>query len=92
MRKPHANARAARSRSACLMHGDVTRRVELQNMKIVRPPAAVARYTMVFHKRDSGNAVNRSRSVHVQMGVFEDGSFYPTFEYELKMGTNVYLC
>lgn len=41
----------------------VSCRVELQKMKIVRPPADVARYTMVFHKRDSGNEVNRDRSV-----------------------------
>lgn len=32
-------------------------------MKIVRPPADIARYTMVFHKRDSGNEVNKDRSV-----------------------------
>ncbi|XP_061658360.1 beta-1,4-galactosyltransferase 4-like [Syngnathoides biaculeatus] len=40
---------------------DLRIRVELQKMKIVRPPAAVARYTMVFHKRDSGNEVNKDR-------------------------------
>ncbi|XP_028839096.1 beta-1,4-galactosyltransferase 4 [Denticeps clupeoides] len=40
---------------------DLRIRVELQKMKIVRPPAEVARYTMVFHKRDSGNAVNKNR-------------------------------
>lgn len=38
-------------------------RVELQKMKIVRPPADVARYTMVFHKRDSGNEINKDRYV-----------------------------
>ncbi|XP_061660059.1 beta-1,4-galactosyltransferase 4-like isoform X2 [Syngnathoides biaculeatus] len=41
---------------------DLRIRVELQKMKIVRPPAAVARYTMVFHKRDSGNEVNKDRA------------------------------
>ncbi|KAM6907697.1 beta-1,4-galactosyltransferase 4 [Xenentodon cancila] len=40
---------------------DLRIRVELQNMKIVRPPADVARYTMVFHKRDSGNKINKDR-------------------------------
>ncbi|KAL2094437.1 hypothetical protein ACEWY4_009156 [Coilia grayii] len=40
---------------------DLRIRVELQKMKIVRPPADVARYTMVFHKRDSGNEINNNR-------------------------------
>ncbi|XP_037126321.1 beta-1,4-galactosyltransferase 4 [Syngnathus acus] len=40
---------------------DLRIRVELQKMKIVRPPADIARYTMVFHKRDSGNEVNKDR-------------------------------
>ncbi|XP_076025012.1 beta-1,4-galactosyltransferase 4 [Genypterus blacodes] len=40
---------------------DLRVRVQLQGMKIVRPPADVARYTMVFHKRDSGNEVNKDR-------------------------------
>nr|XP_057943936.1 beta-1,4-galactosyltransferase 4 [Doryrhamphus excisus]XP_057943937.1 beta-1,4-galactosyltransferase 4 [Doryrhamphus excisus] len=40
---------------------DLCTRVELQKMKIVRPPADIARYTMVFHKRDSGNEVNKDR-------------------------------
>lgn len=40
---------------------DLRIRVELQKMKIVRPPPEVARYTMVFHKRDSGNEVNKDR-------------------------------
>lgn len=40
---------------------DLRIRVELQKMKIVRPPADVGRYTMVFHKRDSGNAINKDR-------------------------------
>nr|XP_061801808.1 beta-1,4-galactosyltransferase 4-like [Nerophis lumbriciformis] len=40
---------------------DLRIRVELQKMKIVRPPADLARYTMVFHKRDSGNEVNKDR-------------------------------
>lgn len=38
-----------------------SRRVQLQKMEIVRPPAEVARYTMVFHKRDNGNKVNKNR-------------------------------
>lgn len=40
---------------------DLRIRVQLQRMKIVRPPADVARYTMVFHKRDNGNEVNKDR-------------------------------
>ncbi|XP_047462403.1 beta-1,4-galactosyltransferase 4 [Mugil cephalus] len=40
---------------------DLRIRVELQKMKIVRPPAEVARYTMVFHKRDNGNEINKDR-------------------------------
>lgn len=48
-----------------LMWGFFSFRVELQKMKIVRPPADVARYTMVFHKRDSGNQINKDRSVNV---------------------------
>lgn len=40
---------------------DLRIRVELQQMKIVRPPADIARYTMVFHKRDSGNEINKDR-------------------------------
>ncbi|XP_063058768.1 beta-1,4-galactosyltransferase 4 [Engraulis encrasicolus] len=40
---------------------DLRIRVEIQKMKIVRPPADVARYTMVFHKRDQGNEVNKDR-------------------------------
>ncbi|XP_061608107.1 beta-1,4-galactosyltransferase 4 [Phyllopteryx taeniolatus] len=40
---------------------DLRIRVELQKMKIVRPPADIARYTMVFHKRDHGNEVNKDR-------------------------------
>ncbi|KAK3508981.1 hypothetical protein QTP70_015404 [Hemibagrus guttatus] len=40
---------------------DLRLRVQLQGMKVVRPPADVARYTMVFHKRDSGNEVNKDR-------------------------------
>lgn len=47
----------------------VLHRVELQKMKIVRPPADIARYTMVFHKRDSGNEINKDRSVNVEMGI-----------------------
>ncbi|KAK2828576.1 hypothetical protein Q5P01_019610 [Channa striata] len=40
---------------------DLRMRVELQKMTILRPPASVARYTMVFHKRDSGNEINKNR-------------------------------
>uniref|UniRef100_H3CXE1 Beta-1,4-galactosyltransferase n=2 Tax=Tetraodon nigroviridis TaxID=99883 RepID=H3CXE1_TETNG len=40
---------------------DLRIRVKMQKMQIVRPPADVARYTMVFHKRDAGNEVNKDR-------------------------------
>ncbi|KAL4658620.1 beta-1,4-galactosyltransferase 4 [Arapaima gigas] len=40
---------------------DLRIRVELQHMKIMRPSVDVARYTMIFHKRDSGNEVNKDR-------------------------------
>ncbi|XP_028656330.1 beta-1,4-galactosyltransferase 4 [Erpetoichthys calabaricus] len=40
---------------------DLRIRVELQRMKIVRPPPEVARYTMIFHTRDKGNEVNKDR-------------------------------
>ncbi|KAF7640963.1 hypothetical protein LDENG_00002840, partial [Lucifuga dentata] len=40
---------------------DLRIRVELQKMKIIRPPPEVARYTMVFHQRDSGNEINKDR-------------------------------
>ncbi|XP_072548694.1 beta-1,4-galactosyltransferase 4 [Salminus brasiliensis] len=40
---------------------DLRIRVQLQGMKIVRPLPKIARYTMVFHKRDSGNEVNKDR-------------------------------
>lgn len=36
-------------------------------MEIVRPPADVARYTMVFHKRDAGNEVNKDRSAMLDL-------------------------
>ncbi|XP_076120575.1 beta-1,4-galactosyltransferase 4 isoform X2 [Alosa pseudoharengus] len=36
-------------------------KVELQKMKIVRPSPEVGRYTMVFHKRDVGNEINKDR-------------------------------
>ncbi|KAJ7996265.1 hypothetical protein DPEC_G00235300 [Dallia pectoralis] len=42
---------------------DLRIRVELQHMTIIRPPPLVARYTMVFHQRDSGNGVNKDRMV-----------------------------
>ncbi|KAM6386114.1 beta-1,4-galactosyltransferase 4-like [Alca torda] len=40
---------------------DLRIRVQMQNMKVVRPSANVARYTMIFHKRDHGNEVNPER-------------------------------
>ncbi|XP_041930033.1 beta-1,4-galactosyltransferase 4 [Alosa sapidissima] len=40
---------------------DLRIRVELQKMKIVRPSPEVGRYTMVFHKRDVGNEINKDR-------------------------------
>lgn len=52
-----------------ILFSTVLCRVELQKMTIVRPPTDVARYTMVFHKRDSGNEINKDRSVNVEMGI-----------------------
>uniref|UniRef100_A0A672GV86 N-acetyllactosamine synthase n=1 Tax=Salarias fasciatus TaxID=181472 RepID=A0A672GV86_SALFA len=40
---------------------DLRIRVRQHKMTIVRPPEDVARYTMVFHKRDKGNEVNKDR-------------------------------
>ncbi|XP_032861070.2 beta-1,4-galactosyltransferase 4 [Tyto alba] len=40
---------------------DLRIRVEMQKMKVVRPSADVARYTMIFHKRDHGNEENGER-------------------------------
>ncbi|KAM4701265.1 beta-1,4-galactosyltransferase 4 isoform 1-T3 [Discoglossus pictus] len=40
---------------------DLRHRVRINSMKIVRPSPDVARYTMVFHTRDSGNEVNKQR-------------------------------
>ncbi|NWR72344.1 B4GT4 galactosyltransferase, partial [Centropus unirufus] len=40
---------------------DLRIRVEMQKMRVVRPSAAVGRYTMIFHKRDHGNEENRER-------------------------------
>lgn len=40
---------------------DLRLRVNLGKMSVVRPPAEIARYTMVFHTRDSGNEVNNRR-------------------------------
>ncbi|XP_068187235.1 beta-1,4-galactosyltransferase 4 [Antennarius striatus] len=40
---------------------DIRVRVTLQKMQILRPPADIARYTMVFHERDSGNEINENR-------------------------------
>ncbi|XP_067293789.1 beta-1,4-galactosyltransferase 4 [Pseudorasbora parva] len=40
---------------------DLRIRVQLQKMTIMRPSPGVARYTMVFHKRDSGNQINKNR-------------------------------
>ncbi|KAE8621229.1 hypothetical protein XENTR_v10004732 [Xenopus tropicalis] len=42
---------------------DLRQRVVVQKMTVVRPPAEVARYTMIFHTRDSGNEVNSQRLV-----------------------------
>lgn len=50
--------------SCSLIPAALLYRVEQQKMTIVRPPADVARYTMVFHKRDTGNQINKNRSVH----------------------------
>ncbi|XP_060769050.1 beta-1,4-galactosyltransferase 4 isoform X2 [Neoarius graeffei] len=49
---------------------DLRIRVQLQGMKIVRPPAIIARYTMVFHQRDNGNEVNRSRLLPLLQDAF----------------------
>ncbi|TRY74222.1 hypothetical protein DNTS_033175, partial [Danionella cerebrum] len=38
---------------------DLRIRIQLQKMVILRPSPEVARYTMVFHSRDSGNQVNK---------------------------------
>ncbi|XP_009878207.1 PREDICTED: beta-1,4-galactosyltransferase 4 [Charadrius vociferus] len=40
---------------------DLRIRVEMQKMRVVRPSADIARYTMIFHKRDHGNEENRER-------------------------------
>ncbi|KAM9565623.1 beta-1,4-galactosyltransferase 4 isoform 1-T2 [Guaruba guarouba] len=40
---------------------DLRIRVHLQKMGVMRPPAEVARYTMIFHKRDHGNEENQER-------------------------------
>ncbi|KAM4047908.1 beta-1,4-galactosyltransferase 4-like isoform 1-T3 [Anomaloglossus baeobatrachus] len=40
---------------------DLYYRVLLGQMTVVRPPAEVARYTMIFHNRDAGNEVNKER-------------------------------
>ncbi|NXY47070.1 B4GT4 galactosyltransferase, partial [Ceuthmochares aereus] len=40
---------------------DLRIRVEMQKMKVVRPSAAIGRYTMIFHKRDHGNEENKGR-------------------------------
>jgi len=39
----------------------VSCRVEMQKMRVMRPSADVARYTMIFHNRDHGNEENRER-------------------------------
>lgn len=47
-----------------LAHGTIaSSRVHLQKMGVMRPPAEVARYTMIFHKRDHGNEENEERWV-----------------------------
>ncbi|XP_077335846.1 beta-1,4-galactosyltransferase 4-like [Lithobates pipiens] len=40
---------------------DLRLRVTYNKMAVVRPPPEIARYTMVFHTRDSGNEVNNRR-------------------------------
>lgn len=40
---------------------DLHSRVEFEKMVVVRPPAEIARYTMIFHTRDAGNEVNQQR-------------------------------
>ncbi|OXB68896.1 hypothetical protein ASZ78_005333 [Callipepla squamata] len=40
---------------------DLRIRVEMQKMRVMRPSADVARYTMIFHNRDHGNEENRER-------------------------------
>ncbi|XP_075053481.1 LOW QUALITY PROTEIN: beta-1,4-galactosyltransferase 4 [Mixophyes fleayi] len=40
---------------------DLHSRVGFQKMEVVRPPPEIARYTMIFHTRDSGNQVNKER-------------------------------
>ncbi|XP_029434448.1 beta-1,4-galactosyltransferase 4 isoform X2 [Rhinatrema bivittatum] len=40
---------------------DLRERVMLNKMKVVRPSPEIARYTMIFHKRDDGNEVNGER-------------------------------
>ncbi|XP_073473487.1 beta-1,4-galactosyltransferase 4-like [Aquarana catesbeiana] len=40
---------------------DLWLRVSYNKMMVVRPPPEIARYTMVFHTRDSGNEVNSRR-------------------------------
>ncbi|XP_077149844.1 beta-1,4-galactosyltransferase 4 [Ranitomeya variabilis] len=40
---------------------DLRYRVQFGKMSVVRPPPEIARYTMIFHTRDSGNEVNKER-------------------------------
>ncbi|XP_009327682.1 PREDICTED: beta-1,4-galactosyltransferase 4 [Pygoscelis adeliae] len=40
---------------------DLRIRVEMQKMRVVRPSPDVARYTMIFHRRDHGNEENGER-------------------------------
>ncbi|XP_043846814.1 beta-1,4-galactosyltransferase 4 [Dromiciops gliroides] len=40
---------------------DLRIRLEIQGMKISRPPPSIAKYTMIFHTRDKGNEVNSER-------------------------------
>ncbi|XP_015731727.1 beta-1,4-galactosyltransferase 4 [Coturnix japonica] len=40
---------------------DLRIRVEMQKMRVMRPSADVARYTMISHNRDHGNEENRER-------------------------------
>ncbi|XP_075710787.1 beta-1,4-galactosyltransferase 4 [Rhinoderma darwinii] len=40
---------------------DLHSRVEFEKMTVVRPSPEIARYTMIFHTRDTGNEVNDQR-------------------------------
>ncbi|XP_073525463.1 beta-1,4-galactosyltransferase 4-like [Phyllobates terribilis] len=40
---------------------DMRYRVEFAKMSVVRPPAEIARYTMISHTKDVGNEINKKR-------------------------------